>query len=60
MSSVSQADDSENFEFLENLTISADEDSETNKPEDTIFACATEESLHGPPIQPSSPTVRGQ
>jgi hypothetical protein len=60
MPSVSQADNSEDFEFLENLTISAGKDSETDKPEDTIFTCATEESLHGPPIQPSSPTARGR
>lgn len=57
---ASQATDSEDFQFFENLTILAGNNSEGDEPEDAIFMCATEESLHGPPIQPSSPTARGR
>ena len=57
---TSQAPDSEDFEFLESLTISAANDSEGNESEDKVFVHATKEGLHSPPIGPCSPTARGR
>jgi hypothetical protein len=51
--------DSEDFEFLESLTILAANNSEGNESEDKAFAHATEEGLHSPPVGSCSPTVRG-
>ena len=56
---TSQASVSEDFEFLESLTISAGNDSEGDESEDKIFVHATKESLHSPPIGPCSPTAKG-
>lgn len=59
---TSQGSEPENVQLVElfdDLALSADANS-GDEPEDAVFARATEESLHGPPVQPSSRTAKGR